>query len=263
MQPIEVTWAAIKNFLSTTLLAPKFLSINNSYLIHAFDGPYCLTCVIVQDGGPDQIDFETNYKPQANATLLTNYTTVTTQYELNNKYLSLAKIKIPIANNVGQIRLKVPGQFGNTSDGRYIAGGDGWLDSFDPDDYLLLDVFDDDRLIAGFLAQMMGLSQPLTDAQVRALPSIPSFGNLPGYPLVGTYNDTDLAIANQGWYFWALSLGGTLAPQGEIEFEPIAGYGYIPAGLYVVVTITRPNVSNGLFRGNLFWGAPAPLQEVL
>lgn len=169
---------------------------------------------------------------------------VTTQYELNDKDIKLSKIKATVVSgspNKAEFSLKIPGTFGNDNDGRYIAGGDGWIDTFDSDDYLLAGIFDNDRLIAAAYGN-------LTDDQMIAQ------GDYPNYPLIKSFNDTEVSDDNQGWYFWPLAQGYALAPMGEIEFEPIAGYGHLPAGLYITITVIRPNVASGNIRCNLFWG---------
>lgn len=249
-------WIKWKVFQNTKLFSIQFDEGDTVYQIWGYDGPEAFTCTIYKDAVPleviaagytqeqndtDKTDFETNFKPTANGQISTGQ--VTTQYEKNDKDLKLAKIKASVESgtpNKAEIRLKIPGTFGDSTDGRWIAGGDGWLDTYDPDDYIVVECYDDDGLISAAYGG-------LTDEQMQAQ------GDFPQYPLIKSYTDTDLSDDNQGWYFWALSQGN-LPPIGEIEFEPIAGYGHIPSGLYLVITIIRPNQVSGTFRGNLFWG---------
>lgn len=241
-----VEWNIFKSFIDERSLSTQWVDLGSKYWLKAFDGNFYLECIIVKDlpDTTDQSDFETNYKDNGNES---PNSLVTTQYEKNDKDLKLCKVFANVvAGSIGtpskaEIRLKVPGTFGDPNSGRYIAGGDGWTDIYDKDDYVKVECYDDDRLISAAYGG-------LTDEQMQEQ------GDFPNYPLIKTYTDEDLEEENQGWYFWQLAQGSTLDPVGEVEFESIAGYGHVPAGLYLVITLIRPSLSTGYLRGNLFWG---------
>jgi hypothetical protein len=179
---------------------------------------------------------------------------ITTQFERTDINLKIAKVKATVTNGVATINILVPGAFGSGV-GRYLAGGYAMIDTFDPDDFLMVSCADNDRNICAAL----GLATDGTaDATVRSMGVLPgalsAFGALPNYPLIKGYTDTGVPTANQGWYFYPLVMGNNLPPMGEIEVEPLGWYGQLPAGLYAVFTVTRPNVQTGTLRGNIFWG---------
>ncbi len=61
---IELTWADLKTQLATGI-PYRYLSISGNYYIYAVDGNFTFECVVRQNNGDDQIDFETNYKTLA------------------------------------------------------------------------------------------------------------------------------------------------------------------------------------------------------
>jgi hypothetical protein len=176
-------------------------------------------------------------------------TNVKTQFERDDITIKMAKVKATIVSGSARIELKVPGTPGVDS-GRYIAGGYGMLDSYDPDDMITCTIEDVDRMIAwqAALAIDPEAEAPLSDETIQGL------GDFPSYPVVGSYTDDELDSANQGWYFWPLARGGTEEAIGEVELEPLGYYGIVPSGFYLVFTITRPNVSGGVVRGDIVWG---------
>lgn len=71
MQQMEITsWAAFKSLISTKVLLIQYIESTNTYEIY---GPEANSFMwhysLLMDGGSDQTDFETNYKPTANAPL--------------------------------------------------------------------------------------------------------------------------------------------------------------------------------------------------
>ena len=186
---------------------------------------------------------------------------ITTQFERTDIVLKMAKIKIPMvtagSGSVGTFKLQVPGTFG-TDDGRYLAGGYAMLDTYDVDDELTVWVEDTDRIICAAMGQATDGSFDATIQGMGVLPGgLAAFGPMPNYPLVETYADVALPTDNQGWYFYPEAMGSTLAPQGHVDVEPLGFYGHPSSGLYIVFQITRPNVTTGTLRGNIFWGISA------
>lgn len=181
---------------------------------------------------------------------------VTTQFELNNKDLKLARGTATVDETQKAIvSIKVPGTFGET-DGRYVAGGYAITEDYQKNDYATVRVEDTDRLIAWAVAQSQNpdASEPVSDEIIKGMGIIPFIGeSLTNYPIVKSYTDDDLSPINQGWYFWPLAQGNGLPPVGECEIEPIGGYGFLPSGLYLVITYNR-TINTGSVNVNIWWG---------
>lgn len=177
---------------------------------------------------------------------------VTTQFELNNKDLKLAKMLASLpgdgSTTSATASVKIPGTPGS-SDGRYIAGGYAISADYDADDWCDVWVEDKDRMIAWqmALASNPSATAPVADSVVQA-------NGYPTYPVVKSYVDTELSVANQGWYFWPLANNGQATASGECEVEPLGGYGFIPAGLYICCSYNRLTKTSGSCRINLEWG---------
>ena len=187
-----------------------------------------------------------------------NIPVVTTQYELNDKDLKLARAMATVdaETHSALISFKVPGTFG--SDGRYIMGGYATTEDYDKDDYALVWAGDDDRNIAWAVALAMDPSAtaPVSDDTIKGMGVIQGFGlAMPNYPLVKAYYDDEADAGNQGWYFWPVAQGNDLPPVGETEVEAIAGFAFIPSGLYLKIQYVRPEAkTTGSIRINFFWG---------
>lgn len=183
---------------------------------------------------------------------------VVTQYEKNDKTLKLARAK-GTTDETGKVELyfKVPGTFGS-GDGRFVVGGYGIAETYNEDDYVIVRVEDKDRIIAMMIAQSMDptATEPVSDATVQAIGVIPGIGEaFPAYPMIRSYTDEEVAEDNKGWYFWPMARGNAEPPAGEVEVNPIGGYGFIPSGFYIKLIYQRPEgVTTGTFRANIDWG---------
>lgn len=142
---------------------------------------------------------------------------VTTQFEKDDKRLKLACAEAEFdGNGDAEISIPVP------SGGRYIAGGNAFTDAFCAGDKVtacsLVDV--DDLLGYG----------PET--------------------VLANYHDSDVASANQGWYFEPRSNN-----TGWIEIEPIGGYGHLPGGMYLELYFKKAagSTASKVFV-NIWWG---------
>ena len=253
----NLKWSDLKNFATSRNISVQWVVANKMYLLAAIDGPLEATAQIpiTTPPGSDQTDFETNFKDNGNQPLLSKLTTVTTQFEMNNKDLKLARATAAVDNTqTAVVYLKVPGQFG-TTDGRYVAGGYAITADYNAEDYATVRIEDKDRLIALALAQAQDptATEPLPDSAVQSAGPIPGFGAFPEYPILKSYTDDDADPENRGWYFWPLAQGDNLPPVGEIDIEPIGGYGFIPAGFYLAVSYCR-TVSTGSVNVNVWWG---------
>jgi hypothetical protein len=225
---MEVTWTIFKGIIDERGLSIQWIDINDTYYLKLFDGAFEVSCKLYKlaEDSTDKDDFEANYQAAGNIAPRS-----TTQFERTDLELKLARVKTTIVDGEGIISLKVP------TEGRYVSGGWGIIDTYDPDDHCFIYVEDTDRIIAT-------MNGGLSDEDMQAV--------IPGYPTIGSYTDTDLAAENQGWWFWPLNKhDGTC---GELEFEPIGGYAAVPGDMYLVMRVVRPNVSGGVIRASIFWG---------
>lgn len=246
---MQVAWNTFKNFVDSRSLSVQWVVLDDgiTYWLKALDGYFSLECMVPANQPEDaaQIDFEANYKAQGNQSPTS---VVTTQFELNNKDLKLARCKVAIVEGAGTVYLPVPGTFGAPGQGRYVAGGYALVDSYDADDFVCVYVEDKDRHLAAAYGTAAELERSMTDEEMQGQ------GDFPAYPVVKSYTDDELPEEHRGWHFWPLVVGNNLAPYGETEIDPIGGYGFIPAGFYVKIVVTRPNVSNGTSQFDIFWG---------
>jgi hypothetical protein len=256
----KASWSDLKSFADNRNLSIQWFIKNGLYWLSAIDGQVELTTQITivtpTPAGSDQEDFENNYKENGNQS---PNTTVTTQFEFNNKDLKLAKCKgqVDQATKQATAYLLVPGQFG-VDDGRWIAGGYATTDSFDPDDYASVYFEDKDRIIAWALAKAQdpNATAPVSDETVQQMGVLPAPFNeaFPAYPIVKSYTDDDLPVENQGWYFDPVAQGSNLPPVGYCDIEPIARYGHAIAGMYLKIVWTRANLDTGTIRISVWWG---------
>lgn len=255
MEFFYVNWTSIKNFVDHRNMSIQWVVIENTYRLRAYDGNFGLDCSISLDGNNDQLDFEANYKDKGNKS---PSALVTTQHELNDKVLKLARAKGNVDSN-GKVELyfKVPGIFGS-GDGRFLTGGYGISEDYNKDDYVFVTVEDKDRIIAWIVAQSQNsnATQPAPDSFIQGIGVIPGIGRaFPSYPTIASYTEEDAAEENKGWYFWPNAQGNNLPPVGEVEINPIGGYGFAPSGFYMKLVYQRPSgITTGSFRANFDWG---------
>ena len=147
---------------------------------------------------------------------------VITQYELNDKDLKIASCECSFdINGLATMSLKVPGTPG-TTEGRYVAGGYAFSDIWTKGDRL-------------YKVQIVDVD------------------NILGYgpnTVVKTYHDEEVDDANAGWRMWQTEQLG-----GEVEIDPIGGYGFIPAGLYLQVIFKKAtNGTASWIACDVWWG---------
>lgn len=70
MKEIDVTWTELKAFVDERCLTCQWVEFGTFYLVHAFDGPFALSCRIHKDSGADQTAFEASYKAAGNQKLI-------------------------------------------------------------------------------------------------------------------------------------------------------------------------------------------------
>lgn len=69
---METSWAVIKSFANTYQISIQWIDLGTTYFLKAFQGSFEVECYLPKDGGTDQTDFETNYKPKGNIPILAN-----------------------------------------------------------------------------------------------------------------------------------------------------------------------------------------------
>lgn len=188
-----------------------------TYDVFGISASLVIACLVPKDGGADQVDFETNWKPVANMPIAP---LITTQYERNDKDLKTACDVGAVDSSTGQVtvNIKVPGVMAN-GDGRYVAGGTAFFDVADAGDKIsAVNVIDIDNVL-GYGSNF----------------------------IVKTYTDIEQAAQCQGWF---------IPPKrGQVEVEPIGGYGFLPAQLYLQVVGQKVSTNKtGNFYMNIFWG---------
>lgn len=236
------TWDVFKQYVIANKLAVQFIEYPEKYELSAFNSGMTVTCYLSKTPSDptDLNEFESTYKPLGN---VQETTLVTTQYELNDKDLKLARGECAIDPDTKSATVYIPVPAG----GRYMAGGDGFLDSFDWGDYAIVDIEDKDRLLAHLAGIEMSLGRDATDEEMQAA------SEFTAYPIVKSFTDYALNASNQqGWYFWPEPINQT--SYGVIEVEPIGGYGFVPEGFYIKIKAIRANMTTGMFRCNVFWG---------
>lgn len=252
------------DWLTSKITLEQFELFLGSYLGDIYDGLLFennkVTIVTDEQITADQetyiLDWLDSVNNKPKEVIVSNVPTVTTQYELNDKDLKLARAYAVVdETHKATLSLKIPGTFG--VNGRYITGGYATTEDYDKDDFALVWVSDDDRMVAMAVALAMNpeATEPLPDEVIQGMGVIPGFNiAMPLYPVVKNYYDDDADIDNQGWYFWPVSQGSNLEPVGETEVETLAGFAFIPSGFYLKIQYNRVSKTTGGIRINLFWG---------
>lgn len=225
---ISVGWADFRGTAVSRGLSIQCLETASNYYLLLVDGLFSVRCDLDKTdpvpAGSDQEDFETNFKSKSNRPPKQE---VTTQLEKNDKTLKLASavIDYDTGTNLATAMLKVPGTFGGFgygTDGRHVAGGYAFQDTGAFGDRCkTIEIADQDNLI-GYGA----------GAVLKA------------------YHDTDIEPEYAGWRMYP-------APQTswEIEIDPIGGYGFLPAGLYLKIVFEKLPASPATkVAVNIWWG---------
>jgi len=198
----NLSWSSFKSLVDDKAMGIQYIDVEGYYFLKAFDSSFSIGCAMLKDGGADQIDFEDNYKAAGNVKLKQE---VETQNEKNDKVLKLACATANFAANACVVSIKVPGTPGGT-DGRWAAGG-----------YCFTD------------AWVMGVSK-VDKVQVVDTDDLLGYG---AGTVVKEYYDSDMAAGSQGWFMYPAQQNS-----GEIEIDPIGGYGFIPSGFYLEIHAT-------------------------
>jgi len=212
---IGVDWATLKSFAQERNLSIQYVQTSDTYYLWAIDGQAEVSGQISITGpaSSDQSDFETNFKPTANAPILPTLTSVTTQFEIPNKTLKLFCGEGDVqSDSTATILMLVPGTPGSGK-GRFINSGEAFFDAPTAGDKILGVWFvDHDNILGGGV-----------DA------------------VIGSYTDDAAPLANQGWY---------LPPvRGTLKAETIGYYGFAPSGFYMKIVAKK---ANGITTGKLF-----------
>lgn len=219
----EISWAELKTVKDSRSTADlQYIITGGNYWIVVLDGPFHVECLIPTDPAhTDTADFEANYKDGGNQSPNTQ---VVTQFEKRDKTLKLASTCGAVQSDGTVVAyLKIPGTPNPAGDptleGRWISGGVAFFDTQTPGDIVTgVHFVDHDNMIG------QGVDF-----------------------VVGSYTDDYALSENQGWY---------IPPaRGQIDAEPIGGYGFAPAGFYVMVTGKKGGgITTGTLYVNLEWG---------
>lgn len=219
-------WSDVKSVLTNRSLSAQYTIVGSNFWIKAIDKSFEIECIIPTDTSlsADSLDFVTNFQPDANKPLVAPIQgIVTTQFELLNKTLKLASISGPVTDDgTVTLLLKIPGTPNptgdNTLDGRWISSGRAFFDVATAGDMIQFVRFVDHDNITG-----LGVDT-----------------------VVNSYTDEDLDESNQGWYI--------PHNKGEIVAETIGGYGFAPAGFYIVIKAKKGGgLTTGTFYLNFEW----------
>lgn len=131
--------------------------------------------------------------------------------------LKMAKVKAATVNGVATLLIKVPGTFNPDRPARIIEGGKGWFEGSHHDDSAEVFITDEDNIL------QQGAGTP-----------------------VGSYTDTGVPEANQGWFLY----------KGELEVRALAGIGRLLGGLWVKIIAKTGDNRADTFRANIIWGDP-------
>lgn len=228
---MRLPWSTFKQIIADRKLDVNYIDVHQMYWLKSFDGPFEVSCEIKKSGNEDQVDFEENYKDSSNASIKTE---VFTQFEKNDKTLrTFSAHTVTDANGVARFAIQVPAK------GRYVAYGDCEFETREfLDAVTKLEVSDLDRLVAWQIALSMNpdATEPVPDEVVQA-------NGYPLYPILDHYDErsfletpTENSAGN--------IIGGMAMTfkYGVTEAQPVAGYAYIPAGLYLVLEATKETV---------------------
>jgi hypothetical protein len=205
---ISVSWPDIKGFIADRKdVSLQWLDLSSKYHVFAFDGPFSLRCLLPQDGGAEQLDFEANYKATGNKSVKSE---VITLFEKNDKDLKCCSgtVQVDPATGIGVVEIQIP------ATGRWMNRGNAFFTATEPNRATGIEVCTPPT---GLPANTLYPGQP-------ALP--------PGYPLK-SYHDDEMPAVNQGFRVPAIASG---ALAGVSDVETLAGYGWIPGGLVVRIT---------------------------
>lgn len=219
---MQLEWPDFKQVLDQRSMSLQSVVVGDNLWLSAFDNYFKIECLIrglVGDAYYD--DYAANYAASANQKMKSS---VVTEFELEDKVLRLASAEGTFDSSGDcVIEVLVPGTFDPLNPSRLIAEA-----------YIVEDVF--------------GWGDRLTEVNIVDLDNILGAGA--GY-VVETYHDAEMPSSSQGWRFYP-----TEQSMGEIEVEPVGGFGRIPGGLYIQAKFKRAtgNTATKII-ADIWWGA--------
>lgn len=197
--------------------------VGSNLWLAGIDGAFKVTCLIPNDeADANFIDWDTNFAANANKSPKAK---VLTEFELEDKVLRLASIEGEFdVNGECTLEIKVPGSFDPFNPNRLIAQA-----------YILEDVF--------------GWGDRLLEVNIIDKDNVAGYG---ADVVLERYHDHEVPADNKGWRFYP-----TENEMGEIEIEPVGGFGRIPGGVYIQAKFKRKagNTASKLI-ADVWWGAP-------
>lgn len=245
----KISWVKFKEVINQSSLQIKYIELSDRYLVFGIDDPIVVQCSIQKEtpASYDQTDFETNYKPSLITPIMRN---VVTSHERDDKMLrTLCGFADTDVNGVAEICIPVP------QPGRWIAYGDCEFDvRHFGDRVTTMEVADLDRLVAWQIALAIdpGATEPVADAVVQA-------SGYPDYPILGYYDERSLPDPLPANAKGTLYPGMAMTFQyGITEAQPVAGYAFIPGGMYFRLKAKKasPNTTGFKCYVSIDWAEP-------
>jgi len=220
---MELNYTDFKAVVESRNMSLQSVVVGSNLWLSAMDGVFSVTCLIPTDvENADNIDWESNYASRANKSPKSK---VLTEFELEDKVLRLASIEGTFdVDGLCVLEILVPGTFDPFNPSRLIAQA-----------YLLENVF--------------GWGDRLIEVNIVDKDNVIGYG---ANTVIEIYHDAEVPAANKGWRFYPTEQG-----MGEIEIEPVGGFGRIPGGVYIQAKVQRAvgNTATKLI-ADVWWGAP-------
>lgn len=241
----KVKWPELKTECQKRRIGVQYRESSTAYFVDAIDGQYSISCYM-KKGSADAADFESSLKLTANRSPKSE---TVTQLEKNDKDLKLFKMTAATdAQGLATCSIKIPGSLA-AGEGRFVAWGEAFFDIRHAGDAVVnIQVADRDGAVKAVtraqveaaIGQSMG--RDITDQEMQAGEIDLGGGMLipitayPLYPVLKSYHDEDVPEANRGAYI--------PVQYSNVEVEPVGGYGFINAELYLEVTGQKTSAIN-------------------
>lgn len=218
---MEINWPNFKSVLEQKDLNLQSVVVGDNIWLVAMDGFYKVECLIPNDvTHADYIDYQASHAANANKLLQTK---VVTEFEMSNKMLRLSSAEgtFDLAGDA-VLEVKIPGTFSLTNPARLLAEA-----------YVYEDVF--------------GWGDRMTKVEIVDKDNLLGFGST---FVLETLHDPDVPEENRGWRFYPSHQNS-----GEMEIEPLGGFGELPGGMWLRGTFKRaPGNTATKIIVDIWWG---------
>ena len=240
---LTVGWETIKSFVAERGTSIQWVDLqDDGYHLVVIDGPFALDCRLPKD---QATEFEASYKDAGNKTIKTR---VTTDLEVDDKTLkTFCGFATTDANGVARVAVRIP------AGGRFVAYGDAEFENREFGDRVSkIEITDKDRLIAMQVALALdpNATEPVSDETVAAM------GEFPQYPVLGFYDERSIepTAQTEGEIYGGMCM---TFKYGQTEAQPVAGYAYVPEGMYFVIECRKATpVAGQRLQVSVDWASP-------